>query len=86
MGKKIRLAVVGAGLCGVAFVVHLARRLRERTDLGLEVMVINRRLNFARGMAYGTHSASHLLNVPAGRMSLFADEPNDFLDYLVQQG
>ena len=81
----MRLAIVGAGLCGVAFVVHLARQLHERTDLDLELMVINRRLGFARGMAYGTHSASHLLNVPAGRMSLFADQPNDFLDYLVQQ-
>lgn len=82
----MRLAVVGAGLCGVAFVVHLARQLRGREDLDLELMVINRKLGFARGMAYGTHSASHLLNVPAGRMSLFADQPNDFLDYLVQQG
>ena len=82
----MRLAVVGAVLCGVAFVVHLACQLRERTDLDLEVIVINRKLGFARGIAYETHSASHLLNVPAGRMSLFADQPNDFLDYLVQQG
>lgn len=41
----------------------------------------------ARGMAYGTSSPLHLLNVPAGRMSAFAeaDRADDFLDYLHTQ-
>ena len=41
--KKRRLAV-GTGLCGVTFLVYLARLLRERTYLDLELMVINRKL------------------------------------------
>lgn len=81
-----RLAIVGAGLCGVAFFVHLARQLQGRQDLDLELIVINRQNTFARGVAYGTHSAAHLLNVPAGRMSLLPDEPDDFLSYLSDQG
>jgi uncharacterized NAD(P)/FAD-binding protein YdhS len=36
----------------------------------------------ARGLAYGTQSDAHLLNVPAGRMSAFPDQPDDFLDFL----
>jgi len=34
------------------------------------------------GVAYGTNSGSHALNVPAGRMSAFDDEPDHFLKYL----
>jgi len=38
--------------------------------------------SLARGLAYGTNSADHLLNVPAGRMSAFDELPYDFEDYL----
>ena len=81
-----RLAIVGAGLCGVAFFVHLARQLHGRQGMDLELIIINRQNSFARGVAYGTHSAAHLLNVPAGRMSLLPEEPSDFLAYLSEQG
>jgi hypothetical protein len=32
-----RLAIVGAGLCGVAFFVHLARQLQGRQGMDLEL-------------------------------------------------
>ncbi len=35
----------------------------------------------ARGVAYGTHSARHLLNVRAASMSMFAGKPRGFLDF-----
>ena len=35
-----------------------------------------------RGIAYGTHCEEHLLNVPAGLMSAFPDEPSHFLNWL----
>ncbi len=34
------------------------------------------------GVAYRTPSASHTLNVPAGRMSAFEDDPDDFLRFV----
>jgi uncharacterized NAD(P)/FAD-binding protein YdhS len=43
--------------------------------------MVNRSGAMARGVAYGTQSPNHLLNVPAGRMSAFPDAPSHFLHY-----
>jgi uncharacterized NAD(P)/FAD-binding protein YdhS len=71
------IAVVGAGFSGTILVAHLLRRSRG----GLRVYLINRSGRLARGVAYGTRSSSHVLNVPAGRMSAFADDEADFLRF-----
>ncbi len=79
------IAIVGAGFCGTMVATHL---LRQLTDPHTEVMLINRphpeakSTLLARGLAYGTNSAMHLLNVPAGRMSAFDGQPDDFLAFL----
>ncbi len=41
---------------------------------------------FARGVAYSTEDPVHLLNVPAGRMSAFADQPSHLLAWLAARG
>ncbi len=46
---------------------------------------VNQQNQLARGLAYGTQSEQHLLNVPTGRMSAFADQPDDFLRFLALQ-
>src|SRR5215469_11468559 len=73
-----RIAVIGAGFSGAATVIQL---LRRHGGEALSVTLINRHPNLARGVAYGTHSPSHFLNVPAARMSLFPDDEEDFLRY-----
>lgn len=73
------IAIIGAGFSGTATAIQL---LRRHGDKPLHIELINRHTNLARGVAYGTHSPSHLLNVPAGRMSLFPDRENDFLDFV----
>jgi uncharacterized NAD(P)/FAD-binding protein YdhS len=78
---KPRIAIIGAGFCGTAVAVQLLRRATSP----MHIVMLNRSGNVARGLAYGTRSPQHVLNVPAGRMSLFADETNDFLQYLQQQ-
>ena len=73
------IAIVGAGFSGAATAIHLLTRHGDRP---LELALINRHPNLARGVAYGTHSPSHLLNVPAGRMGLFPDRESDFLEFV----
>ena len=73
------IAIVGAGFSGTATAIQL---LTRHGHLPLQVTLINRHPNLARGVAYGTHSPSHLLNVPAGRMSLFPDREGDFLEFV----
>lgn len=76
MHKKI--AIIGAGFSGAATAIHLLTRHGHKP---FEVILINRHANLARGVAYGTNSPAHWLNVPAGRMSVFPDREDDFLEF-----
>lgn len=69
--------IVGAGFSGSLVAIHL---LRE--DAELRVILIEKRGRFGLGVAYSTNIDAHLLNVPAGKMSAFAAEPDHFLDWL----
>ena len=72
------IAVIGAGFSGTLLSLHLLRRCPASTRL----ILIERNSQFGPGQAYSTGNPSHLLNVPAGRMSAFHDRPDDFLDWL----
>jgi uncharacterized NAD(P)/FAD-binding protein YdhS len=72
------ITVIGAGFSGTLLSLHLLRRCPWTT----RVVLIERGGQFGRGQAYATGNASHLLNVPAGRMSAFHDQPDSFLDWL----
>jgi uncharacterized NAD(P)/FAD-binding protein YdhS len=75
------IAIVGGGFSGTLLSLHLLRRCPPST----KVYLIERNRQFGRGQAYSTPNPSHLLNVPAGRMSAFHDEPTHFLDWLQAQ-
>jgi uncharacterized NAD(P)/FAD-binding protein YdhS len=72
------VVIVGAGFSGAAVAINLLEAARQP----LRLVVANRSGQLARGLAYGTASPRHLLNVPAGRMSLFPSRPEDFLAFL----
>ncbi|ABC37618.1 FAD dependent oxidoreductase family protein [Burkholderia thailandensis USAMRU Malaysia  len=72
------VAIIGAGFCGATLAMHLLRRPPVRP---MRVLLINRSGAMARGVAYGTRALSHLLNVPAGRMSALAGDDDDFYRY-----
>ena len=72
------ITVVGAGFSGTLLSLHLLRHCLPDT----RVVLIERNARFGCGQAYATGNPSHLLNVPAGRMSAFHDRPDDFLDWL----
>lgn len=72
------IAIVGAGFSGTLLALHLLQRVPSQT----RVVLIERNAQFGRGPAYSTGNSSHLLNVPAGKMSAFHSRPSGFLDWL----
>jgi len=72
------VAIVGGGFSGVMTAVHLLRLCSTNAS----ILLIERDQRLGRGLAYGTHTATHLLNVPAKGMSAFTDEPSHFLSWL----
>jgi uncharacterized NAD(P)/FAD-binding protein YdhS len=72
-----RVVIIGAGFSGAATAIQLLRKLPR----DVELVIINRSGKMAKGLAYGTNSPYHLLNVPAGNMSAIADDPGSFLRY-----
>ena len=72
------VVIIGGGFSGVMTAVHLLRRCRPAAS----ILLIERGEKLGRGLAFGTHTAEHLLNVPVRNMSAFADEPSHFLEWL----
>jgi uncharacterized NAD(P)/FAD-binding protein YdhS len=73
-----KIAIIGGGFSGVMTAVNLARLSRHP----LHLTIINQRRPTARGVAYSTRRAEHLLNVAARNMSAFPDVPDHFLQWL----
>ena len=78
MSGPPRVLVVGAGFSGALLAVRLLRLGHVRVTL------IERTGAFGRGVAYGTTSDVHRLNVRAGRMSAFPDDPGHFVRWLAE--
>jgi uncharacterized NAD(P)/FAD-binding protein YdhS len=64
---------------------RLQRYVLRHCPTPTRLVLIERSRQFGRGLAYTTGNASHILNVPAGRISAVRDRPNDFLDWLTRQ-
>lgn len=77
----IRIGIIGAGFSGTAMAANLARF----AETPIEIILFERRGVFAKGEAYSTPYAFHLLNVRAHDMSLFDDDPSHFVEWLKQQ-
>jgi uncharacterized NAD(P)/FAD-binding protein YdhS len=69
--------VAGGGASGALLATRLVRKSSEA-----RAIVVDPREHLGRGMAYSTSHHEHLLNVPAGRMSAFAEEPEHFVAFL----
>ena len=73
------IAIIGAGFSVTTLAVHLLRAAPPGLD---RLYLVERAEGRVGGVAYRTQSASHTLNVPAGRMSAFEDDPDDFLRFV----
>lgn len=74
MSTRETVVVVGGGVAGAATAIQLAA-----AAVPPDVVLIDAAPRVGRGVAYGTASRVHLLNVPAARMSLFPGDPEHFL-------
>jgi uncharacterized NAD(P)/FAD-binding protein YdhS len=74
-------AVIGGGLSGALVVVHLLHLV----PAGTQITLIERNPPVGRGVAYGTECDDHWLNVPAARMSAFADQPDHFFNWVSER-
>ncbi|MFJ6837200.1 FAD/NAD(P)-binding protein [Streptomyces sp. NPDC091209] len=79
-----RVAVVGAGAAGSLTAVQLMRQA-DRLGRTVGIWLIDPAERTGPGVAYGTSDPRHLLNVPAGRMSAFPDDPGHFLRWLTDR-
>jgi len=73
-----RVVIVGGGAAGALVALHL---LRDTTNIA-EVTVVEPREQLAEGVAYSTADTAHLLNVPAGGMSAYDDDPANFVRWM----
>jgi uncharacterized NAD(P)/FAD-binding protein YdhS/predicted metal-dependent enzyme (double-stranded beta helix superfamily) len=72
------IAIVGGGFSGSMVAVHLLKNAVSP----LKIKLIERRPAIGEGVAYSTSSDCHLLNVPVGKMSAFADDRDHFWHWL----
>jgi len=82
MRQETDVAVIGSGFSAVA----LALNLVELAPPTARISLVGARERQGRGIAYATTADCHRLNVPAGRMSLFADRPDHFTRWLAENG
>ena len=73
-----RIVIVGAGFCGTVLAAALLRR--PPADVA-EIVLVERGPVMGRGLAYAVRECPYLLNVPAGRLSVDANEPLQFLRF-----
>lgn len=76
---KKKITIIGGGFSGTMTAVNLIRK----SNAAFELILINERENLNKGTAYHPYSEKHLLNVIAGKMSAFPEEPNHFLDWVM---
>ena len=73
----LRVAIVGGGAAGVLTAIHFRRSKPEA-----QITLIDTSGRPGTGAAYGTNDPTHLLNVPAQRMSAWPDDPDHFCRWL----
>ncbi len=76
------IAIVGGGASGAL----VAAQLGLQAELPCKVLLFDPSDHLGKGLAYGTRDLTHLLNVPAGKISALPDQPSHFLDWLHRPG
>lgn len=80
-GKSAIVAIIGGGFSGAALAAHLHRAVEGRE---VRIIVFEPRAKLGSGLAYSTPEPANRINVPAGRMTLYPDDPDSFVRYLAR--
>lgn len=75
------VAVVGSGFSAISLVTNLLLKLPSEASIA----IVGDDPGFGRGTAYRTELHLHRLNVPAARMSVFTEKPDDFVEWLARR-
>lgn len=78
---QLSIAIIGSGFSGIMTAVQLISQKNNPFTLYL----IDENENFGRGIAYTPYSKKHILNVLTGKMSAFPDEPDHFLNWVMEK-
>lgn len=85
--KKQKIAVVGGGSVGVAYLTQLIEQaVREGLSGRLEVLLFEAQPSTGPGYAYQADVECNLLNTRADAMSAVADNKRHFIEWLNRQG
>jgi uncharacterized NAD(P)/FAD-binding protein YdhS len=79
---KQLIAIVGGGFSGATLAAQLLRHARDM----FSIVVVDKKSAPGCGIAYSTTCDGHLLNVPAGDMSAFPEDPEHFLRWAKSNG
>lgn len=81
MPERLSIAIIGGGCSGALAALHLLRDPRPA-----RIHLIEPRAIAGTGLAYTTNCDQHLLNVPARCMSVSPAAPQDFVEWLRNDG
>jgi uncharacterized NAD(P)/FAD-binding protein YdhS len=79
------VVVVGAGASGALATIRLLKE-SSGSRQPIRLALVTSGAEIGRGPAYATMCDTHLLNVPAGKMSADPDDPDGFRDWLLARG
>jgi len=77
------VTIVGGGASGALVAANL---LRRRHAAGMRIVIVERRHELARGVAYSTTHPEHRLNVPAAEMGVWPDDQRHFVRWAARRG
>ena len=73
------ICIIGGGFSGISSAIQLIKK-----SSNIQITILDDKF-ISKGIAYNPYSNKQLLNVVTSKMSIFDDEPNDFLNWVMSK-